>query len=261
MKSNGCQNSLMTHDQRAETVEMAGSATIDKRDLFLHTTPPPRVHLNAGDTSDRVGSTRIGESRGSGSRPYSSSQVMTEVSNSAHCPTTDWSRVIAAGDPTAPESRAALSDLCAAYWYPIYVLIRRRRNAPQETCDLAQDYFTRLLEKLVIAAAARSKGRFRAFLMTDCQNFLIDHHRRQRVRARLLKPISKDAYDAEARYRFEPADDATPDRLFDRAWATTLLDRVLGLLAQEYDQIGRADVFDRLNVDDEFRWLFKAIAS
>ena len=64
----------------------------------------------------------------------------------------------------------------------------------------------------------------------------------------MLKPVSIDADDAEARYRFEPADDATPDRLFDRAWATTLLDRVLGLLAQEYAQTGRADVFDRLKV-------------
>ena len=146
-----------------------------------------------------------------------------------------------------PRSRTALSELCAAYWYPIYALIRRHGSAPQDACDLAQDYFTRRLEKPVIAAADQSKGRFR-FLKTDCQHFLIDHHRRQRGRARVLKPVSIDTDDAEARYRFEPADDATPDRLFDRAWATTLLDRVLGLLAREYAQTGRADVFDRLKV-------------
>ena len=173
---------------------------------------------------------------------------MAEASHSAHFPTTHWSRVIAAGDRAAPEARAALAELCEAYWYPIYALIRRRGHPPDEACDLAQDYFTRLLEKGVIAAADRSKGRFRAFLRTDCQHFLIDHHRRQRVRARVLKPVSIDADDAENRYRFEPADDSTPDRLFDRTWATTLLDRVLGLLAQEYAPEGRADVFDRLKV-------------
>ena len=173
---------------------------------------------------------------------------MTEASKSAHFPTTHWSRVIAAGDRAAPEARAALSELCTAYWYPIYALIRRRGNAPQEACDLAQDYFTRLLEKPVIAAADQSRGRFRAFLRTDCKHFLIDHHRRQRVRARVLKPVSIDADDAESRYRFEPAHDATPERLFDRAWATTLLDRVLGLLAQEYAETGRAEVFDGLKV-------------
>ena len=124
----------------------------------------------------------------------------------------------------------------------------RRGHRSEESRDLAQDYFTRLLEKGVIAAADRSKGRFRAFLRTDCQHFLIDHHRRQRVRAGVLKSVSIDVDDAENRYRLEPADDWTPDRLFDRAWATTLLDRVLRSLAQEYAQTGRADVFDRLKV-------------
>src|SRR5436190_23985122 len=99
---------------------------------------------------------------------------MAESCHSAHFPTTHWSRVIAAGDRAAPEARAALAELCAAYWYPIYALIRRRGHSPDEACDLAQDYFTRLLEKGVIAAADRSKGRFRAFLRTDCQHFLID---------------------------------------------------------------------------------------
>ena len=173
---------------------------------------------------------------------------MTEASKSADFPTTRWSRVIAAGDRAAPEARAALAELCEAYWYPIYALIRRRGHRPEESCDLAQDYFTRLLEKGVIAAADQSKGRFRVFLRTDCQHFLIDHHRRQRARARVLKPISIDADDAENRYRFEPVYESTPDRLFDRAWATTLLDRVLGLLGQEYATEGRADVFDRLKV-------------
>ncbi len=109
---------------------------------------------------------------------------MTEASRSAAFPTTHWSRVIAAGDRAAPEAHAALAELCDAYWYPIYALIRRRGHRSEESCDLAQDYFTRLLEKGVIAAADQSKGRFRAFLRTDCQHFLIDHHRRQRVRAR-----------------------------------------------------------------------------
>ncbi|HKI16291.1 MAG TPA: hypothetical protein VKA15_00345 [Isosphaeraceae bacterium] len=173
---------------------------------------------------------------------------MAESSHSAHFPTTHWSRVIAVGGRAAPEARAALAELCEAYWYPIYVLIRRQGHPPDDSCDLAQDYFTRLLEKGVIAAADRSKGRFRAFLRTDCQHFLIDQHRRKRVRARVLNQVSIDADDAESRYQFEPADIMTPDRLFDRVWATTLLDRVLGLLAQEYADKGRADVFDRLKV-------------
>jgi RNA polymerase sigma-70 factor (ECF subfamily) len=173
---------------------------------------------------------------------------MTESRHSARFPTTHWSRVIAAGDLASPEARTALAELCEAYWYPIYSLIRRRGHPPDEASDLTQDYLTRLLEKPVIAAADRTKGRFRAFLKTDCQHFLLDKDRRKRVRAKVLKTVSIDTDDAENRYRFEPADGMTPDRLFDRTWAMTLLDRVLGLLAEEYAAKGRAKVFDRLKV-------------
>jgi len=100
----------------------------------------------------------------------------------------------------------------------------------------------------VIAAADRSKGRLRAFVRTDCQHFLLDNYRRQRVRARVLKTLSIDADDAESRYRFEPADDMTADRLFDRTWATKLPDWVLGLLAQGYPATAQEEVFDRLKV-------------
>ena len=173
---------------------------------------------------------------------------MAESRHSALFPTTHWSRIIAAGDHATPEARTALEGLCEAYWYPIYALIRRRGHPPDEASDLTQDYFTRLLEKPVIAAADRSKGRFRAFLKTDCQHFLLDKGRRKRVRAEVLKMVSIDTEEAEDRYRFEPADDMTPDRLFDRTWAVTLLNRVLGLLAEEYAARGRAQVFDRLKV-------------
>jgi len=173
---------------------------------------------------------------------------MNSASQSAQFPTTQWGRVTAAGDPAAPEARAALEDLCKAYWYPIYALIRRRGHSPDDACDLTQDYFTRLLEKPVIARADRTKGRFRAFLKTDCQHCLLDQGRRNRVRSTVLKTLSIDGVDAENRYRFEPADAMTPERIFDRTSAMTMLERVLGLLEQEYAANGREDVFDRLKV-------------
>ncbi|MGO9919232.1 MAG: RNA polymerase sigma factor [Isosphaeraceae bacterium] len=173
---------------------------------------------------------------------------MADARNSAQFPSTHWSRVIAAADRAAPEASTALAELCQAYWYPIYAFIRCRSHSSDEASDLTQDYFTRLLEKPVIAAVDRSKGRFRGFLKADCQHFLIDQSRRKGVRARVLKTVSIDADDAESRYRFEPADDLTPDRIFDRTWATTLLERVLGLLAHEYAAKRQAGVFERLKV-------------
>jgi RNA polymerase sigma-70 factor (ECF subfamily) len=163
-------------------------------------------------------------------------------------PTTHWSLILRSGDPSGPAAHDALAALCQAYWYPIYALIRRQGHDPEDAQDLTQDYFARLLEKGVIAAADRGKGRFRTFLWTDCQHFLIDQFRRRRARGGGTVPLSIDTCAAEGRYRFEPADEMTPDRLFARAWAMTLLDRVLGLLANEYAAKGRSEVFDRLKI-------------
>jgi RNA polymerase sigma-70 factor (ECF subfamily) len=163
-------------------------------------------------------------------------------------PTTCWSLILRAGDRAGPGDREALATLCRAYWYPIYAFIRRKGYDPDDAQDLTQAYFARLLEKGVIAAAARRKGRFRAFLRTDCQHFLIDQYRGRLAREVGTVPLSIDIRNAEGRYRIEPADGMTPERLFDRAWAMTLLDRVLGLLAGEYAAKGRSEVFDRLKI-------------
>jgi RNA polymerase sigma-70 factor (ECF subfamily) len=173
---------------------------------------------------------------------------MAESRDPAHFPTTHWSRVTAAGDRGTPAARAALAELCEAYWYPIYALIRRRGHPPDEASDLTQEYFTRLLEKPVIAAADRTKGHFRSFLKTDCEHFLVDEARKRIVRAKVLKAVPIDGTGAEGRYRLEPVDDMTAERMFDRSWATTLLERALGLLREEYAANGRADIFDRLKV-------------
>ena len=170
--------------------------------------------------------------------------------SAARFPTTHWSRVVAAGDPATPEARAALAELCAIYWYPIYALIRRRGYPAEEARDLVQSYFTRLLEKGTLAAADRARGRFRAFLRTDCGYFLADYRDRQHALKRGGRAtVSFDALDAEGRYRADPADDGlTPERLFDRDWALTLLGGVLDHLAAEHAAAGRGAWFDRLQV-------------
>jgi RNA polymerase sigma-70 factor (ECF subfamily) len=175
---------------------------------------------------------------------------MSEPRPAARFPTTDWSRVIAASGRVTPDDREALAELCRAYWYPLYAFIRRKGFQPEDAQDLTQAYFTRLLQTGVLAAADPKKGRFRAFVRTDCGFFLAD----QRARANALKrgggvaPVSFDARDAEGRYQFEPADRLTPDHLFDRAWARTLLDSVLDQLTREYADSGRADLFVQLKV-------------
>jgi DNA-directed RNA polymerase specialized sigma24 family protein len=164
----------------------------------------------------------------------------------ASFPTTQWSLVIKAGTPTSSQARAALEELCSVYWYPLYAFIRRKGNAPDRALDLTQDFFTRLLENGMLTSVDQRKGRFRAFLQVTCKNFLIDTWRQKREVS--ATAISIDARNAEGRYVIEPADHITAERLFDRAWAFTLLDRVLGLLAAEYAEPHRAELFNQLKV-------------
>jgi RNA polymerase sigma-70 factor (ECF subfamily) len=158
--------------------------------------------------------------------------------------------VVSAGGRSTPEDLDAVAELCRAYWYPIYAFIRRKGHSRDEAQDLTQSYFIRLLESRVLIAADRNKGRFRAFLRTDCGHFLADQRDRDRAlkRGGGVSNVSFDAHDAEARYLGEPADDLTPQRLFDRAWAVTLLGRSVEHVAREYADSGRARLFERLQV-------------
>jgi DNA-directed RNA polymerase specialized sigma24 family protein len=170
--------------------------------------------------------------------------------SAARFPTTHWSRVVAAGGRATPDCREALTEPCRVYWYPLYAFIRRKGFRPDDAQDLTQSYFARLLQTKVLAAVDREKGRFRAFLRTDCGYFLADQRDRENAlkRGGGIAPVSIDVCDAEGRYQVEPADLLTPERLFDRTWALTLLDGVLDRLAREYTGSGRAELFEQLKV-------------
>lgn len=168
--------------------------------------------------------------------------MMNEATPQANFPTTHWSRVARALDP------AALAELCAAYWYPIYALIRRKGHSPDRALDLTQAYFARLIEKGTISAADPARGRFRTFLRADCTFFLADSrdHDRALKRGGSVRILSFDSGDAETRFRREPVHTDTPERRFERDWAVSLIDRAMGRLDQHYLAGGRGEVFERL---------------
>ena len=160
----------------------------------------------------------------------------------ARFPTTCWSRVARVGDPTA------LAELCAAYWYPIYALIRRKGHPPDRALDLTQGYFARLIEKSTISAADPARGRFRSFLRADCTFFLSHNrdHDRALKRGGSARVLSIDSDDAETRFRLEPAHNETPERQFERDWAMSLIDRAMGRLERHYQAGNRGETFRRL---------------
>jgi DNA-directed RNA polymerase specialized sigma24 family protein len=163
-------------------------------------------------------------------------------------PSTCWGMIASAGLRATVQDREALAQLCQAYWYPIYAFIRRKGNDPDAAQDLTQSYFARLLEKGLLLAADREKGRFRTFLLTDCTHFLADRrdHDRAKKRGGGLAPLSIDARDAEGRFLAEPADESDSPHGFDRTWAVTLLERAMDHLQFEQEAIGRGVLFARL---------------
>lgn len=162
-------------------------------------------------------------------------------------PPTRWTLVLTAGRSDTARAQRALSELCAAYWYPLYAFVRRRGHTAHDAQDLTQAFFARLLEKHALADLTRERGRFRSFLLAALKNFLVDEWRKgQSAKRGGGCVISLDAALAEARYSAEPCHDESPDRLFDRQWALSLLEGVLQKLQQEYAARGQDALFDEL---------------
>jgi RNA polymerase sigma factor (sigma-70 family) len=173
---------------------------------------------------------------------------MSERPSAACFPTTCWGRIIAAGDPAAPESRAALEGLCCDYWYSLYVFVRRKGHDPETAQDLVQGLFTNLLERNDLRRLDPKRGRFRSFLMACCAHHLTQHHEHERADKRggrrVVIPI--DALNAESRFGVEPSHDLTAERLFERRWALTLLDHVLAGLDAEMGRSDKQALYERL---------------
>ena len=150
----------------------------------------------------------------------------------------------------AGSARDALAELCTRYWYPLYAFIRRKGRGPEDALDLTQGYFARLLKRDTVAAADPHNGRFRSFLLADCTRFLAAQPARDGAAqwGGGAAPLSIDARDAEGCYQREPAHGRTPERLFDRDWALTLLDGVLARLRSEYEESERARLFEELKI-------------
>ena len=162
--------------------------------------------------------------------------------------TTRWTIVMKAAQSQAQGGQAALADLCRVYWYPLYIFARRRGHSPDDAQDLTQSFFLHLLERRALSGVDRLKGKFRSFLLASFQNHLSD----AADRARRLKRgggkefIELDAEEAEERYRHEPVESLTAEKIFDARWAMTVLGEALKKLRDEYATAGKASTFEAL---------------
>ena len=161
--------------------------------------------------------------------------------------TTHWSVVLEAQGQSAA-AQEALEKLCRAYWRPIYSFIRRQGAGREEAEDFTQGFFALLLERRDLDAVRREKGRLRSYLLTSLKHFVASEQRRalavKRGKGQQLVPLEE--LSAIDRTEMEPADHLSADRLYERRWASTLMEQVLRRLKDEYCTAGNAALFDWL---------------
>jgi RNA polymerase sigma factor (sigma-70 family) len=162
--------------------------------------------------------------------------------------TTHWSVVLEA-QGESPAAQEALEKLCRVYWRPIYSFVRRQGARPEEAQDLTQGFFALLLERRDLRTVRKEKGRLRSYLLSAVKHFLADERRRamaiKRGKGERLIPLEE--LRSEEQRGMEPSDPLTAERIYERRWASTLLDRVLSRLEDKYRTRGNAALFDSFN--------------
>ncbi|NQT00821.1 MAG: hypothetical protein HQ580_02230 [Planctomycetes bacterium] len=172
------------------------------------------------------------------------------VSGAGRFATTHWSVVLQAGQPKAPGYQQALETLCESYWFPLYAYLRRHGYNNQQAEDYTQAFFCRILEKQVLRSADSKRGRFRSFLLGTLKHFLADERDRAQAQKRGggRKVLSIDFKKAENQYTLEPAHWLSAEKLFDKSWALTVLERTMACLKAELAGKNKQELFDHLKI-------------
>jgi RNA polymerase sigma-70 factor (ECF subfamily) len=164
--------------------------------------------------------------------------------------TTHWTVVLAAGKRSTPQSAAALEQLCKTYWFPLYAYVRRRGHTKEDAEDLTQAFFARLLEKNFLEHVASEKGKFRAFLLAALKHFLVNEWDKSQTQKRGggAVPLSLDWQTADTKFQVAATNEPSPDKVFDREWAVTLLAKVIERLQNECTADGKSKLFEQLKI-------------
>lgn len=164
--------------------------------------------------------------------------------------TTHWSVVLAAGHSSSPHHEPALSTLCQTYWFPLYAYLRRHGYDAHQAADYTQAFFTQMLDKDYLKKVKPKPGKFRSFLLTALKHFVANERARAAARKRGggRAVLSLDFENAESQYALEPADDLTPEKMFEKSWALTVLERTMDRLQTELTDKGKQGLFDHLRM-------------
>ena len=162
--------------------------------------------------------------------------------------TTHWSVVLSAGEQDSPQAAQALETLCRTYWHPLYAYLRRTGCRPEDAEDLVQGFFHYLLAGRILGRIQREGGRFRSFLLATLKYYVSDQKDKARAQKRggSRPPVSWELAEAEQWFLHEASDEDSADRLFDRHWASALLERAMERLSKECAAAGKSELFAHL---------------
>jgi RNA polymerase sigma factor (sigma-70 family) len=164
--------------------------------------------------------------------------------------TTHWSVVLAAGSPESTRYKEALETLCRTYWFPLYAFLRRHGCDAHQAEDYIQAFFTRMLEKHFLNAVDVKSGKFRSFLLVSLKNFVANEIDRVQAQKRggHHRVLSIDFGNAERQYISEPSHEMSPEKLFEKSWAITVLEHAMNQLQAEFASSNKLSLFDHLRV-------------
>ena len=164
-------------------------------------------------------------------------------------PTTRWSLILQARHRDDIPARAALEELCEAYWLPVYGFMRRQTKDMHEAQDLTQGFFTSLLSRDAFAELHPDRGRFRSFLLAAAKHFVCNEWDKQAAVIRGGKVVlhSLDYEFGERQLSQELSREQSAEMIFERRWAVAMLDRVLNRLRDEYKLTDRMPLFECLS--------------
>lgn len=140
-------------------------------------------------------------------------------------PTTIWSDILSAGDPTNPAAAVHWNRLIQAYWKPVYAFIRATwKKQVEDAKDLTQSFFTYFLQKDYLSRMRPERGTFRSYLRQALRHFLVDAARYQAARQPSTKLIALEGTFEELDRIGMVAPGETPEQLFDRQWFDTVFE-------------------------------------
>ena len=158
---------------------------------------------------------------------------------------TDWSIV---RQLDGPDAELALAKLCEQYWQPLYAYVRSKVRDVHKAQDLTQGFFAHVVAKDSLRQAAPDRGRFRSFVLASLKNFMANEYAAENAQRRggQHRQVSLDFDDGDQHFSRAVAESMTPERVFDRAWTLTLLDRVAERLRSEHEEAEETERFEAL---------------